>query len=229
MAQRTRWLLLSLGAVLALGLLTACNTSWGAMGPSMMGRGGPGWGAGGSGTPLTLDEAIGQAERYVNSLGVPGLQLSEIMEFDNQFYVAVEEADTGMHAFEILVDRYSGAIYPEPGPNMMWNRKYGGMMGRGMMGGGVGSGYGSGLEPMPVGPEQAREIAQRYLDGTMPGAAVSDEADAFYGYYTMHFLRDGRIAGMLSVNGYTGEVWLHAWHGKFLGMRMLSGENGDEH
>jgi len=23
---------------------------------------------------------------------------------------------------------------------------------------------------------------------------------------------------MLSVNGYTGQVWYHIWHGKFIGM-----------
>ena len=39
----------------------------------------------------------------------------------------------GIHAFELLIDRHSGAVYPEPGPNMMWNTKYGHM--GGMMGG----------------------------------------------------------------------------------------------
>jgi len=39
----------------------------------------------------------------------------------------------------------------------------------------------------------------------LPGAAT-DEPDAFYGYYTLHVLRAGEIAGMLSVNGYTGQV-----------------------
>ncbi len=42
------------------------------------------------------------------------------------------------------------------------------------------------------------------------------EPDRFYGYYTLHTLRDGEIEGMLSVNGYTGEVWYHAWHGPFI-------------
>ncbi len=26
----------------------------------------------------------------------------------------------------------------------------------------------------------------------------------------------GAISGMLSVNGYTGQVWYHAWHGGFI-------------
>ena len=38
----------------------------------------------------------------------------------------------------------------------------------------------------------------------------------FYGYYTLDFEKDGRIAGMLSVNGYSGQVFLHTWHGTFI-------------
>jgi hypothetical protein len=51
----------------------------------------------------------------------------------------------------------------------------------------------------------------------LPGTTVADEADAFYGYYTLHVLRDGKTIGMLSVNGFTGTVWYHTWHGNFVG------------
>jgi len=51
-----------------------------------------------------------------------------------------------------------------------------------------------------------------------------EEADRFYGYYTLHVLNDRQIYGMLSVNGYTGQVWYHSWHGPFLGMKEF-----DEH
>ena len=223
MTQKSWILLISIGSLLTLGLLTGCTAGWGAMSPNMMGGGEPGWGVGRSGTPLTMDQAIEAAQRYVSSLGASNLQLAEIMEFDNHFYVAVEEVGSGRHAFEILVDRYSGWVHPEPGPNMMWNQKYGHMMGMGRSwSGSAPSG------PMAVTPEQAREYAQRYLDETTPGAIVSDEADAFYGYYTMHILRDGQIIGMLSVNGYTGDVWPHTWHGRFLNMRSF-GEHGANH
>lgn len=40
----------------------------------------------------------------------------------------------------------------------------------------------------------------------------------FYGYYTIHTLRDGNTAGMLSINGYTQEAFLHFWHGDFVNM-----------
>lgn len=206
-------------------------------GPGMMGwgpggmMGGPGvngcpgmggWGVPGDETPLTMDEAIERAEQYVAAYGDPDLALAEIMEFSNHFYVEVEEKDTGIHAFELLVDRYTGAVYPEPGPNMMWNTKYGHMGGwRGMMGGWWG---GPSEAEMPITPEPALEYAQRYLDRYMPGTTVADEADAFYGYYTIHVLQDDEIVGMLSVNGYTGQVWYHTWHGEFIGMQTLDEE-----
>ena len=62
--------------------------------------------------------------------------------------------------------------------------------------------------------EQALKIAQDYLDGVIPGTKVN-EADTFYGYYTMEVKRDNNIFGMLSVNSNTGTVWYHTWHGTF--------------
>ena len=65
-------------------------------------------------------------------------------------------------------------------------------------------------------PEQARKVAQRWLDRFMPGLSAAEEADAFYGYYTVHVMQNELVYGMLSVNGYSGEVWYHTWHGNFI-------------
>ena len=59
--------------------------------------------------------------------------------------------------------------------------------------------------------DQALVSAQRYLDIYLPG--MEAEADAFYGYYTVHIPRDGRVSGMLSVNGYSRQVFVHMWQG----------------
>jgi hypothetical protein len=74
---------------------------------------------------------------------------------------------------------------------------------------------------MSVSVAQARTNAQQFLDANFPGAKLADDQDAFYGYYTMDFLQNGKTAGMLSVNGYTGEVWYHTWHGNFIAERAL--------
>jgi hypothetical protein len=135
------------------------------------------------------------------------------MDFAWNYYAEVKEKDTGIHAMELLIDKYTGRVFPEVGPNMMWNTKYspmGGMMGN----------YGGGQPTanMPVTPDQAKTLAQQYLDTNLPGLTVA-EADTFYGYYTLHTLKNGQVEGMLSVNGYTGAVWYHSWHGPFLGMK----------
>jgi hypothetical protein len=52
---------------------------------------------------------------------------------------------------------------------------------------------------------------------------VDEDVEAFPGYYTLHVLEDGEIVGMLSVNGYTGNVWYHHWHGELLEMQEAGG------
>jgi hypothetical protein len=177
-------------------------------GPGMMG----GWGAqqAPSGEPISADTARQAAEQYLAVFNNPDLAIVEIMEFSQNFYVQVEESSTGVMAFELLVDRYGGYVHPEPGPNMMWNTKYGHASRWGDTG--------QATADMTVTPDQARAAAQSFLDTAFPGAAADSEVETFYGYYTLHVLQDGQIVGMLSVNGATGQVWYHHWHGDFIGL-----------
>ena len=187
------------------------------MGPGMMG----GWGRNNPNTEqITIDEAAKAVERYLGTYG-QDLALAEVMEFAWNFYAEVEEKSTGIHAMELLIDKYTGQVYPEMGPNMMWNTKYSPMAG--MMGS-----QNTVTAEMPVTPEQAKTLAQRFLDVNLPGVSVG-ETDAFYGYYTLHTLRDGQIEGMLSVNGYRGGVWYHDWHGSFIGMEEFHDESENRH
>jgi hypothetical protein len=139
------------------------------------------------------------------------LELAEMMEFELNFYAIVRESDTGIGAMELLVDKWSGKVRPEYGPNMMWNARYGmHRAGRGMMG--------TSSEENSLGAEVALSIAQDWLEAHRPGETVEEHADPFYGYYTIHTLKDGEISGMLSVHGSTGDVWYHTWHGEFIQM-----------
>lgn len=153
-------------------------------------------------TPITIEDAKGSVEKYLTTTGNTDLVLTEILEFDNNFYAGVKEKSTGTHAFELLVNKYTGAVVPEMGPNMMWNTKYGHMTLNTQ-------------ESNTMTEKQAIEIAQKYLDTAQPGTEVED-TDAFYGYYTLEVNKDGKIYGMLSVNANTGAVWYHNWHGTFV-------------
>lgn len=161
--------------------------------------------------PLTLEQARSAVVAYVQSLNNPNLEVGEVMVFSNHAYAEIVEKDTGIGAMEVLVDPTTLQVSPEPGPNMMWNRKY-----SEMMGGTVGAT--NQTAAMPITPEQAVKLAQQFLDRYNPGLQASEDADPFYGYYTIHTLRNGKVVGMLSVNGYTGEVFLHRWHGNFIAM-----------
>ncbi len=168
-----------------------------------------------------LDQAAQAAQQYLNATWRnPDLTVREVMEFSNHFYVQVVEQSTGIGAMELLVDKVTGIVHPEPGPNRMWNTKYSPMGLGGHMGGwGWGEPAQAPTAEMPITPDRARGLAQQFLDVYLPDAVVSDEVAAFYGYYTLHYERDGQVVGMLSVNGYTGRVWNHTWHGAFLGAR----------
>ena len=181
--------------------------------------------------PLTVDQARQAVEGYLTRLNNPDLELKEIMIFDNNAYARITEKSTGIGAMELLVDPASLAVFPEYGPNMMWNQKYGHMGGYagtgggygGMMGGNGGMrGYynnsGSSTATMTVTAEQAHKIAQQYLDQQFPGYQASADPDPFYGYYTIDILKDDQPTGMLSVNGFSGQVFLHTWHGTFIDM-----------
>ena len=211
----------------------------------MMNGGGYGGMMGGYGSlygvePLSVEDAHQAVEDYLSSFGNDDLAIEEIMTFDNNAYAIITEKSTSIGAFELLVDPVTKAVFPEYGPNMMWNLKYGmmsgfggyGMMGPGMM---MGGGYRSGgmmdgsdsrstaqipdvSADMPVSADEASQVAQSYLDAYYPGVKVSDEVTAFYGYYTMDIQRDEKIIGMMSVNGFTRQVFPHTWHGTFIEM-----------
>lgn len=193
--------------------------------------------------PLSLEEAAAAVNNYLATLNDDNLAIGEIMIFDNHAYAEIRDTSTSTGAFEVLIDPTTGNVFPEPGPNMMWNNTYGqmtgsgnmmgnGMMnGNGMMGNGsmMGNGMmnGSDLAPeaeISTSAEEALTIAQRYLDTNLAGATAGDEAEPFPGYYTIHVERDGQVVGMLSVNAYTGQVFLHHWHGEFIEMSVAEHE-----
>lgn len=89
----------------------------------------------------------------------------------------------------------------------------------GMMGGGWGT---PPQNQETVSADRARSIAQQWLDANQAGS-TTETPDAFYGYYTVHTLKDGKITGMLSVNGYTGQIWYHTWLGNFVATEEADG------
>ncbi|MFW6102155.1 MAG: peptidase M4 [Chloroflexota bacterium] len=210
--KRMYLVLIALTVVVLLGV-TACapfrgyapSGRGGGMGPGMMGdmpmMGGMMGYYSGVPMPLSHEDAKAIADNYLAWLSNPELEIDELEEYSHNFYLSLVEKSTGRGAIEIIIDRYSGSYQPEP-QSMMWNGKYG------MMGG-------SQQAQMTVTSESALIIAQDFLDVVYPGTE-GDEIVAYYGYYTIMTKLEGKHYGMLSVNGYSGDVWYHTWHGMFI-------------
>jgi len=182
--------------------------------------------------PLVRD----RVERWLQSPGLSGFRVSEVMAFTNNDYVAVQDA-RGKPAFELLTEP-SGWLMEEP-PSMMWNTRYGmmgrasrswtgsGMMGGGMMSGnwtgryGTGNGWDGGGQGTVTSLAQAVKVADRWLSQARQGERAETDGRAFPGYYTLDTTRSGKTTGMLSVNASTGAVWYHSWHGRFLAERKF--------
>ena len=203
----------------------------GMMGSAFGGAGGGGAGPSGTATPTVaqLEQIAAKVNSWLASSGFKGFETSEVMAFTNNDYVAVRDAH-GMPAFELLTDLKTTWVMEEP-PSMMWNTKHGmvgdfgthvtPMMGGWTMGGGSwNSWYARGAGNVPT-TSQAVTVANNWLRKASPGETVASNAGGsamgkFPGYYSFDTVKDGKTHGMLSVNGSTGAIWYHGWHGTFL-------------
>jgi hypothetical protein len=179
--------------------------------------------------PISMDQAVQTLQEWPAAHHLDDLILDEVEAYTQNFYGQFKERSTVRGALQLLVDRYTGRVMPEMGPNMMWNAKYGhammqemmggmGMMNNmGMMGGGSMMGGAPATPPAAaISDAQAKQSATQFLAGYLPGARVGDGGDTFYGYYHFDVLRGIRQVGMLSVSAQNGQVWYHTWHGEFL-------------
>lgn len=156
--------------------------------------------------PITQDVTLKNMESFARQYG-SNIEVEDFMAFSSNYYAVMKDTASGQDIAEILVDRYSGSTYPEPGPNMMWNTRYG----AGRMQAGS-SGYDL---------AGAKKLAEDFLTGYLPGAQIQ-ESHEMPGYYTFDFGRN-ETEGMLSVNAYSGQIWVHTWHGFYLGeMKVTS-------
>lgn len=123
----------------------------GGIGPGMMGGGWGSYNPNPNAKPITIDQAADAVQGYLNAYYGGRLTLTEVMDFAWNYYAEIKEKDTGIHAMELLIDKYTGRVSPEIGPNIIWNTKYSPMSG--MMGN---FGGGSPTTNMPVSADQAK-------------------------------------------------------------------------
>ena len=159
--------------------------------------------------PLTLDGAAERVEAAIKDWGYQDLVVDEVIQYSWNFYVLVKEKNTGKGAVELLVDPRTGVVGFEPGPNMMWNTKYGHMR------------WSGAPAAAAITADEAKQVAAQWLAQSGDTTAWTMEVNEMYGYYTIHLVRDGRMEAMLGVNASTRAVWYHTWHGPFVAAKEM--------
>jgi hypothetical protein len=128
------------------------------------------------------------------------LQISELWEYEAVY--KAELSDTkGAMAFDLMIDKLTGAVSPEMGMSMMLNASYGSTMYKT-------SSFG---KKLALTAQQAWDIAQNFLDNnkTTLETYVLKTQEIYPGYYKFH-TSVGTDFGMdIMVNGYNGGVWMN--------------------
>jgi len=135
---------------------------------------------------------------FLSPLG-GNLQVSEIWEYETAFLAEISDT-TGQRAFDLLVDKFTGAVSPQMGLSMMMNASYGRSLFK----------IHRAARRLKLSPEEATSIAQAFVDkNALP---YSLQAPQLYpGFYKFHTTDPGTPAGLgldIMVNGYGGGIWM---------------------
>src|SRR5215471_746591 len=175
------------------------------------------------GARVKMEDAIAIATGLLNAIGNSSLALDEVEEWEFNYYVVVKQSAPSQYkAFQLIIDKWTGGVMPEPGPGMMWNQKYAGMLNSMINGmpGHMNRRERKITEPtFTLTPEAAAANANQFLRERFNRALVVESVpDVFFGFYNfdVNDAVTGAKYGMLSVNGSSGQVWYHTWHGNFI-------------
>jgi hypothetical protein len=125
------------------------------------------------------------------------LQISELWEYVTVYKAELSDAN-GNKAFDLLADKFTGAVSPEMGLSMMRNASYG----RGL--------YKSSTfrKNLTLTPDQAQTEAQAFIENNGLGYTIG-APEIYPGYYKFH-TDDASGYGMdIMVNGYNGRIWMN--------------------
>lgn len=148
----------------------------------------------------TPEEAWAAVQVFINGSN-SGLQISELWEYETVF--KAELSDTkGARAFDLIADKFTGAIMPEMGMSMMLNASYG----KGLY---KSPSFGRSLT---VTQAQAIDYAQTFINKNSLGYILGTP-EVYPGYYKFHTTQGSGLGMDIMVNGYHGEVWMNTFLG----------------
>ncbi|MHB8770491.1 MAG: hypothetical protein ACYC7J_05805 [Syntrophales bacterium] len=152
----------------------------------------------------TPEEARATVQGFLD-LAYSNLAISELWEYGAVYKAELSDTN-GAKAFDLLVDKFTGAVSPEMGMSMMMNASYG----RGLY---RTSPFGANLI---LTAQQATDIAQTFVGNNALGYVLA-VPETYPGYYKFHTTTGAGFGLDIMVNGYSGGVWMNTTLGLPLG------------
>ena len=145
-------------------------------------------------------EAKAAFEAFINSSN-SNLQISEIWEYGTIFKAELSDT-SGVRAFDLIADKFTGAVMPEMGMSMMLNASYG----KGL--------YRTSRFPasLSLTPDAAKTQAQSFLDTNSLHYTLGTP-ETYPGYYKFHTTGSSGFGPDIMVNGYDGGIWMNTLYG----------------
>ena len=128
--------------------------------------------------------------------------ISDLWEYGTCFKAELVDGN-GQKAFDLMVEKFTGAVMPEMDLSMMLNASYGrGLYKRHTF-----------RKNLIVTPDQATSFAQTFINNNGLGYSLGTP-ETYPGYYKFHTTDANGEYGMeIMVNGYNGQIWMNTFLG----------------
>jgi hypothetical protein len=126
------------------------------------------------------------------------LEISELWEYGTAYKAELSDL-TGAKAFDVIADKFTGAVGPEMGLSMMMNASYGNSIYKALKFG----------KKLTVSAEQATAIAQNFVNNNGLGYNLGTPEN-YPGYYKFHTADSTGLGLDIMVNGYNGAIWMNS-------------------
>jgi hypothetical protein len=151
--------------------------------------------------PITdLIDAQAAFDAFINASN-SNLKISETWEYGTVY--KAELVDTkGAKAFDLIADKFTGAVTPEMGMSMMLNASYGMYLYKTSTSG----------KNLSLSSDQATAKAQTFVNNNTLGYTLG-APEVYPGYYKFHTTHGGGLGMDIMVDGYDGDIWMNTYLG----------------
>lgn len=155
---------------------------------------------------MNRNELVEMAKDLVQNRYSSSFEIVDMVAYSNSpYYLVLKEKNQKNAAFGLMFDPVQGVVYPEYGPNMVWNQQFG----MGFM-----MGWNNRANSEKIDKDTALANARSFARNN--GLRVRNDGYQFNGYYSFYLENNNQPLGLVSVNAYSGEVWAHNWHGNLV-------------